>query len=136
MAKGINKSILVGNVANNPSLAHNTHETYLKIIVATNDSSWSEEERKYVEETEYHTVVISGNFAESMNHRVSKGQKVYVEGKHKTLKAKHRKSGLIQRFPQVRADTLLLLGSKPSTQSPNPGDRHQTSPGSANNSLR
>jgi len=80
---GVNKVILVGNLGNDPEIkATNSGSTLANFSVATSERWTKDGERQ--EKTEWHRVTAFGKLAEIVGQYVTKGSKVYIEGKIQT----------------------------------------------------
>ena len=80
---GVNKVILVGNLGNDPEVkATNSGSTLANFSVATSER-WTKDGERH-EKTEWHRVTAFGKLAEIVGQYVSKGSKVYIEGKIQT----------------------------------------------------
>jgi single-strand DNA-binding protein len=84
---GINKVILVGNLGNHPELGQtNTGLPVCNFSIATSEQ-WNDKatgEKK--EKTEWHRICVFGKLAEIASTYLTKGAKVYIEGKLQTRK--------------------------------------------------
>lgn len=84
---GINKAILVGNLGIDPELTQtNSGQPVCNFSVATSDQWTDKNTGEKVEKTEWHRVCIFGKLAAVANNYLSKGSKVYLEGKVQTRK--------------------------------------------------
>ena len=80
---GVNKVILVGNLGNDPEVkTTNSGSTLANFSVATSERWTKDGERQ--EKTEWHRVTAFGKLAEIVGQYVTKGSKVYIEGKIQT----------------------------------------------------
>ena len=80
---GVNKVILVGNLGNDPEVkATNSGSTLANFSVATSER-WTKDGERH-EKTEWHRVTAFGKLAEIVGQYVTKGSKVYIEGKIQT----------------------------------------------------
>lgn len=122
-ARGVNKAIVIGNVANDPVLKVNTRETYLKLIVLTNGREQNIDTGEWEDCTDKHVCMITGAWAESLNHKILKGQKLYIEGAMKTIGAKNKKCNLKHYFTRINVRKLEFLGAPPKR-----GDQQNNSP--------
>ena len=78
----INQVMLVGNLTADPELRFTSSQrAVMTIRMATNESYYNKETKERKEKVEYHTVVVWGKFAESLNKIISKGTMVGVQGK-------------------------------------------------------
>ncbi|WP_234730227.1 single-stranded DNA-binding protein [Acidocella facilis] len=81
----INKAVIAGSLGADPEIRHTqSGKEVCTIRVATNDYHGSGENREQV--TEWHTVVLFGQFAKFAGEHLQKGANVYVEGKTQTRK--------------------------------------------------
>ena len=80
---GVNKVIIVGNLGNDPEVkATNSGSTLANFSVATSER-WTKDGERH-EKTEWHRVTAFGKLAEIVGQYVTKGSKVYIEGKIQT----------------------------------------------------
>ncbi len=113
----INKVILVGNVGRDVEMRHTPSGTAVaKFSLATNEV-WKDKNGQRQEHTEWHNIVAWGKLAEFCGTYVSKGRQLYVEGTLRTRTYDDEK-GNRRYFTEVRANTIQLLGSRPSGAEP------------------
>lgn len=109
----VNKVILVGNLGRDVELRHTPGGAVVaKFSVATNEV-WKDKSGAKQEHTEWHNIVAWGKLAEFCGSYLTKGRQVYVEGTLRTRTYDDDK-GNRRYFTEVRADTIQLLGPKPS----------------------
>lgn len=85
MARGVNKTILVGNLGADPEFRvtpNNVQIAHLRI--ATTDQWKDRASGERQERTEWHRVVLFNDLAEVANDYLEKGKQVYIEGKLQT----------------------------------------------------
>src|SRR5690554_4692781 len=93
MAGSINKVILIGNLGKDPEVRVLENGTKLvRFPIATSETYTDKTtgERKSI--TDWHNIVIWRGLAEVAEKYLTKGQKVYIEGKLKTRTWQDRKS--------------------------------------------
>jgi single-strand DNA-binding protein len=113
----VNKVIIVGNLGRDVEVRHTPGgATVAKFSVATNEV-WKDKNGQRQEHTEWHNIVAWGKLAEFCGSYLSKGRQVYVEGTLRTRTYDDEK-GNRRYFTEVRAQTIQLLGPKPSTGEP------------------
>ena len=115
MASGLNKVMIIGNLGRDPEikyLASGTPVTSFKVAVNRN---WKTPEGETREETEWFNVVAYNKLAETCGEWLSKGRKVYVEGRLHT-RSYETPDGQKKYWTEVVANTMLLLDSKPRTE--------------------
>ena len=84
--KGINKVMLIGNVGQDPDVRFTqSGKAVANLSIATSES-WKDQQGQQQENTEWHRVVIFGKLAEIAQQYVTKGAKLYIEGKLQTRK--------------------------------------------------
>lgn len=112
MPKSVNKVILVGNVGKDPEIRYTASGIPVgKFSLATNDR-FKDKNGEFQERTEWHTIVAWRRLAEIVGEFVSKGSKVYVEGKIQTANWDDRHSGEKKYRTEIVARDLVLLGSR------------------------
>ena len=102
----VNKVILIGNLGNDPECKYSQNGTAItSFSIATSE--------KYKDEiqTEWHKIITFGKLAEICNKYLSKGSKVYIEGKIQTRKWED-KNGSDHYTTEILANTMKMLGDK------------------------
>jgi len=110
----LNKLILIGYLGRDPETRYLPDGTAITNISVATSHSWKDkttQEKK--EETEWHRIVFRGRLAEVAGEYLKKGAQVYVDGRLRTRKWKD-KEGQDRYTTEVLADTLKMLGSRPS----------------------
>ena len=119
---GINKCIIVGNLGDNPSINQTSKgETVANISVATSEKWRDRNTNEQMEKTEWHRVSIFGKAADLASKWLTKGSKVYVEGKLQTRKWQD-KNGQDRYTTEIvvagYGGTLQFLDKKDASQEP------------------
>ncbi|MHB1004668.1 MAG: single-stranded DNA-binding protein [Chloroflexota bacterium] len=111
MAGSLNKVMLIGNVGRDPEMRYTpSGAAVTSFSVACGRTRISPDgERR--EETEWFNVVAWEKLAERVNQYVTKGQKVYVEGRLQT-RSWEGTDGQKRYRTEVVANTLLFLSPK------------------------
>lgn len=112
---GVNKVILIGNLGIDPEVR--TLESGVKVCrlsIATSES-YTNKEGNRVEQTEWHSVTLWRGLAEIAEKYLTKGNKVYVEGKLRTRSYKD-KDGVERYSTEIVADNMQMLGGTASGQ--------------------
>ena len=87
MSRGINKSILIGNLGQEPEIRQMANgNTVANISLATSEAWKDKTTGEQKEKTEWHRVVFFGKIAEIVQQYVHKGSKIYIEGRLQTRK--------------------------------------------------
>jgi single-strand DNA-binding protein len=140
MARGINKVILIGNLGQDPDLKFMPNGNAVANISIATDEGYTDKAGKKVEKTEWHRVVFFGKLAEIVGQYLTKGSKIYVEGKLQTRKWQN-KEGQDVYTTEIVVDIsgqMQMLDGKQEGQQNNsaPGPAHPpaSKPGPAANS--
>lgn len=87
MARGINKVILIGNLGADPEIRYTqANKAVANLRVATSESWRDKQTGEQRENTEWHSVVLFDKTAEVAGEYLTKGSKVYIEGRLQTRK--------------------------------------------------
>jgi single-strand DNA-binding protein len=110
MPKSINKVILVGNVGADPEVKYTPSGVPVgKFSLATNER-FKNKSGEWQDRTEWHNIVAWQRLAEIVGEYVSKGSKVYIEGKLQTSSWEDQRSGEKKYRTEIVARDLVLLG--------------------------
>lgn len=82
----INKVILVGNLGSDPELRYTQSGTAVATLSVATNRRWKDKDGNQQEETEWHRVIVWAQTAEFCGNYLSKGTKIYVEGRLQTRK--------------------------------------------------
>lgn len=82
----INKVILVGNLGQDPELKYTQSGVAVVTLSVATNRSWKDREDNWQDETEWHRVIVWAQAAERCSSTLSKGNKVYIEGRLQTRK--------------------------------------------------
>lgn len=114
MARGINKVILIGNVGADPEVRYMPNgNAVTNLTLATSDSWRDKQSGEQKERTEWHRVSLFGKIAEIAGQYLSKGSKVYIEGRLQTRE--WEKDGIKRYTTEVIVDmggTMQMLDSR------------------------
>jgi single-strand DNA-binding protein len=117
MPKSINKVILVGNVGADPEVRYTPSGVPVgKFSLATNER-FKNKNGEWQDRTEWHNIVAWQRLAEIVGEYVSKGSKVYIEGKLQTSSWEDRRSGEKKYRTEIVARDLVLLGLRENSNS-------------------
>ena len=112
MARGVNKVILVGNLGADPEVRYTANgDAVSTISVATTRAYKKRDSEEWVEETEWHRVVVFGRSAEAVSQYLTKGRQVYVEGRLRTNKYED-KDGIERWSTEIVANDVQFLGGR------------------------
>ncbi len=112
MAGSINKVILIGNLGKDPEVRALENGTKLvRFPIATSESFTDKTTGERRDITDWHNIVIWRGLAEVAEKYLSKGQKVYIEGKLKT-RSWQDDAGITKYTTEVVADNMTMLTPK------------------------
>ena len=112
MSQGINKVILIGNLGNEPEVRYAPGgDCIANFSVATSESWKDKQTGQRQERTEWHRVVAFRRLGEICGEYLSKGSKVYLEGKLQTRKWQD-KTGAYRYTTEIVADQMQMLDSR------------------------
>lgn len=108
----MNKVIIIGNLGRDPDRrALPDGRAISNISVATSESYRDSSSGEIKEITEWHRCVAFGKTADYINQYVTKGRKVYIEGRLKTRKWQD-KDGNDRYTTEINIDFLILLDKR------------------------
>lgn len=110
-SRSLNKVQLIGNLTRDPELRYTpTGAAVCTIGLATN-RYWTTESGEKKEETEFHRAVAWNKLAELCSQLLTKGRKVYVEGRLRT-NSWTAQDGTQKTTTEVVIDDMILLDSR------------------------
>lgn len=111
--RGVNRVTIIGNLGRDPETRHQASGSAVTNCAIATSESWKDKstgEKK--ERTEWHRVVFFNRLAEIAGQYLTKGSKVYIEGKLQTRKWQDQ-SGADRYSTEIVATELQMLDSKP-----------------------
>lgn len=110
-SRSLNKVQLIGNLTRDPELRYTpTGAAVCTIGLATN-RTWTTESGEKKEETEFHRVVAWNKLAELCSQLLTKGRKIYVEGRLRT-NAWTAQDGTQRTTTEVVIEDMIILDSR------------------------
>lgn len=116
MSRSVNKAIIIGNLTRDPEMRYTPNgQAVTTFSVATNRRWVTEGQEK--EEVEFHNVVAWNKLAELCSQLLSKGRKVFIEGRLQTRNwndaqgTKHYKTEIV-------AEDMVILDSRRDREGP------------------
>lgn len=109
MAEGLNRVMLLGNLGADPELRMTSGgQAVLKMRLATSES-YVDRNRVRQERTEWHNVIVWGKRAEALSKFLTKGSRLFVEGRLQTSNYEDRDGNKRYRT-EVVANNIILAG--------------------------
>lgn len=126
MARSINMAVVLGNLTRAPELRYTpAGHAVCSFGVATN-RMWKTAEGDRREDAEFHNVVAWNRLAEICSQYLTKGQKVYIQGRLQT-RTWEGKDGARRSRTEIVADDMVMLqrpgGAPPSSEPGNYNNR-------------
>ena len=110
-SRSLNKVMLIGNLTRDPELRYTpTGAAVCTIGIATN-RTWTTDSGEKKEETEFHRVVAWNKLAELCSQLLSKGRKVYVEGRLRTT-SWQTQDGTQRTSTEIVIEDMIVLDSR------------------------
>jgi len=114
----LNKVTLIGNLTRNPIAKSLTSGTEVALItVATNHVFRDKETKEKRETVEFHPVVAWGRLAEIINQYLTKGSKVYLEGRLHTRSWEDKDKQVHYKTEVIASDLIMLGGGQKKEES-------------------
>ena len=112
---GVNKAILIGNLGRDPEVRYTSGGMAVANFSIATSESWNDRESgQRQERTEWHRIVVFGKQGENCGKYLSKGSKVYVEGRIQTRKWEDR-DGNDRYTTEIVAQTVQFLSGRGET---------------------
>ncbi len=111
MSGTVNKVILIGNLGADPEVRHlDNNLVVASFPLATSESYTDKNTGEKISHTDWHNITVWRGLAEVASKYLSKGQKVFIEGKLRNRSWKD-KEGNTRYTTEIVADELVMLSS-------------------------
>ncbi len=111
MARSLNRVQLIGNLTRDPELRYTPSGAAVCSFGLATNRTWKTDTGEKHEDTEFHRVVAWNKLAELCSQFLTKGRKVYVEGRLST-RAWTAQDGTSRSQTEVVIDDMILLDSR------------------------
>lgn len=112
----VNKVILVGNVGREPAIRYVDTRPVAELSLATTEKAYTNQNGVKIEErTEWHRLVMWDKAAETAERYITKGTKLFVEGKLRT-RAWTDRAGLSHKVTEVYVELFEILSRPTANQ--------------------
>ncbi len=109
--KSVNKAILVGNVGSDPEIRTTSNGTkVVKVSLATSRKQ-TDGTGEQQEKTEWHRITFFGKLADIVEQYVSKGDRLYLEGRIEYSQTQDD-GGSVKYWTDIVAQELVMLGTR------------------------
>ena len=114
MAGSINKVILIGNLGDDVKMHYFDDKNSVgRFPIATSESYTSKQTGEKVTNTDWHNIVVRNKLAEICEKYLSKGDKVYCEGRIKTRQ--WEQEGIKRYTTEIHVANMTFLSTKKET---------------------
>ena len=107
----MNKAMIIGNLGSDPELRYTQNQTPVATFSVASTERWKDSDGNKQEHTEWHRIVVWKGLAEVCNEHLSKGSKVFIEGKLRTRKWEDQ-DGNIRYSTEIVVRDLEMLGGR------------------------
>jgi len=111
MARSLNKAELIGNLTRDPELRYTPAGAAVCTFGLATNRQWTIDSGEKKEDVEFHRIVAWNKLAELCAQLLSKGRKVYVEGRLQTRKWSGQ-DGQERTTTEIVINDMIILDSK------------------------
>ncbi len=111
MPKSLNRAQLIGNLTRDPELRYTPSGTAVCSFSIATNRNWTLESGEKKEEVEFHRIVAWNKLAEICSQFLTKGKKVYVEGRL-TTRSWTAQDGAQKQSTEIIINDMILLDSR------------------------
>lgn len=122
MARSLNRVQLIGNLTRDPELRYTPQGTGVCTFGLATNRSWTTDGGEKKEDTEFHKIVAWNKLAELCSQLLTKGRKVYVEGRISS-RSWTGQDGQQRNTTEIVIEDMIILDNKragESTEAPMP----------------
>src|SRR3989344_98876 len=110
MARSLNRAQLIGNLTRDPELRYTPQGTAVCSFGLATNRSWTTETGEKRDEAEFHRIVSCNKLAELCSQFLTKGKKVYLEGRLSTRNW-NAQDGTQKTTTEIIISDMILLDS-------------------------
>lgn len=111
MARSLNRVELIGNLTRDPELRYTPQGTAVCTMGIATNRTWQTENGEKKEDVEFHRVIAWNKLAELCSQLLTKGRKVFVEGRLQT-RSWTGQDGAQRTITEIVINDMLILDSK------------------------
>jgi len=115
---------LIGNLGADPESRTSPQGNTTTVLRVATTRTFKDQQGQYVDQTDWHRVVVYGNRAKYVNEYARKGSKLLVSGRLTTRKWQDR-NGNDQYTTEVVGEDVQILDRRPETGTSSPSANHQ-----------
>lgn len=114
MARDLNKVMIIGRLGADPEMRFTPSGSPVTSLRVAAGRQWRDSAGEAHDETEWFSVVAWNKLAEICNQYLSKGTRVYIEGRLQTRSWEDQQSGQTRYRTEVIASDMIILDSRDS----------------------
>lgn len=136
-SRSMNKAILIGNLTRDPELKYTPNGTAVCTFGVATNRSWTTTDGQIKEDTQFHRVVAWQKLAELCGKLLTKGKKIYMEGRI-TYRSFTGKDGQQRSITEIVLDDFIMFdggkrlapgeGGAEHVQTETPAEHHDEAP--------
>lgn len=111
MARSLNRVQLIGNLTRDPELRYTPQGTAVCTIGLATNRTWTTDSGEKKEDTEFHKIIAWNKLAELCSQLLSKGRKIYVEGRISS-RSWTGQDGVVRNTTEIVIEDMIILDSK------------------------
>jgi single-strand DNA-binding protein len=111
MSRGLNKVMIIGKLGRDPEMRYTPSGRPVTSFSVATSRTWTTSDGERHTETEWFNIVAWGNLAEICNQYLSKGQRVYVEGRLQTRRWEGN-DGNKHTSTEIVANEMIMLDDR------------------------
>lgn len=110
-SRSLNKVELIGNITRDPELRYTASGVAVASFSIATNRSWKTEAGELKEEVEFHRIVAWNKLAGLCSQLLTKGRKIYVEGRLQTRQWQDKENNK-RETTEIVIDDMIILDSK------------------------
>jgi len=111
MARSLNKAVLIGNLTRDPELKYTPSGAAVCTFGLATNRQWVTDSGEKKEDAEFHRLVAWNKLAEICSQLLTKGRKVYVEGRLQT-RTWAGQDGVQRNSTEIVVSDMIILDSR------------------------
>src|SRR3989344_7096987 len=109
--KSLNRVVLMGNLTRDPELKYTPQGTAVCTIGLATNRSWTTNTGEVKEEVQFHRIIAWQKLAELCGKLLSKGRKVYIEGRI-VYRSYTAKDGSLKQITEIIMNDFILFDDR------------------------
>lgn len=111
MARSLNKAQLIGNLTRDPELRYTPQGTAVSTFGLATNRNWTTDGGEKKEDVEFHKIVAWNKLGELCSQLLTKGRKVYVEGRISN-RSWTGQDGVQRNTTEIVIEDMIILDNK------------------------